>query len=122
LERVCSLVFFFFFFFLMIRRPPRSTLVSYTTLFRSDEERPVDRALPGDDLLLYRPDDPRQLDVALLQILCRQPVTLQLVQRLRIDGASRRRSLLDCADQAHRQANAFLLEHVADGRSLYRAF
>src|SRR5476651_2044668 len=26
---------FFFFFFLMIRRPPRSTLFSYTTLFRS---------------------------------------------------------------------------------------
>src|SRR4029078_13735836 len=25
----------FFFFFLMIRRPPRSTLFSYTTLFRS---------------------------------------------------------------------------------------
>src|SRR5215510_13729616 len=31
-----SFVFFlFFFFFLMIRRPPRSTLFSYTTLFRS---------------------------------------------------------------------------------------
>src|SRR2546426_5778560 len=28
---------FFFFFFLMIRRPPRSTLFSYTTLFRSPE-------------------------------------------------------------------------------------
>src|SRR5215203_7482567 len=28
-------LFFYFFFFLMIRRPPRSTLFSYTTLFRS---------------------------------------------------------------------------------------
>src|SRR5256885_5762310 len=31
--------FYFFFFFLMIRRPPRSTLFSYTTLFRSKAER-----------------------------------------------------------------------------------
>src|SRR5438477_13101381 len=30
-----TLFFCFFFFFLMIRRPPRSTLFSYTTLFRS---------------------------------------------------------------------------------------
>src|ERR1039458_6783436 len=30
----CCFFFFFFFFFLMIRRPPRSTLFSYTTLFR----------------------------------------------------------------------------------------
>src|SRR5689334_23593564 len=29
-------LFFLFFFFLMIRRPPRSTLFSYTTLFRSE--------------------------------------------------------------------------------------
>src|SRR3712207_7306845 len=29
-----------FFFFLMIRRPPRSTLFPYTTLFRSDRQRP----------------------------------------------------------------------------------
>src|SRR5256885_12883651 len=29
-----------FFFFLMIRRPPRSTLFPYTTLFRSQPERP----------------------------------------------------------------------------------
>src|ERR1035437_181367 len=29
-----------FFFFLMIRRPPRSTLFPYTTLFRSDVDRP----------------------------------------------------------------------------------
>src|SRR5256885_12452075 len=28
----------FFFFFLMIRRPPRSTLIPYTTLFRSHQE------------------------------------------------------------------------------------
>src|SRR3712207_8152800 len=28
------------FFFLMIRRPPRSTLFPYTTLFRSDSDRP----------------------------------------------------------------------------------
>src|SRR3712207_8254951 len=32
------------FFFLMIRRPPRSTLFPYTTLFRSPELRPGDRA------------------------------------------------------------------------------
>src|SRR3712207_7445529 len=30
----------FFFFFLMIRRPPRSTLFPYTTLFRSEPQRP----------------------------------------------------------------------------------
>src|SRR3712207_6916337 len=29
------MIMFFIFFFLMIRRPPRSTLFSYTTLFRS---------------------------------------------------------------------------------------
>src|SRR2546430_12791842 len=29
------------FFFLMIRRPPRSTLFPYTTLFRSQADRPV---------------------------------------------------------------------------------
>src|SRR3712207_7772625 len=29
------------FFFLMIRRPPRSTLFPYTTLFRSDGQRPA---------------------------------------------------------------------------------
>src|ERR1039457_2754037 len=32
------MIFFFFFFFLMIRRPPRSTLFSYTTLFRSQHD------------------------------------------------------------------------------------
>src|SRR5205823_15025976 len=31
----CVLFFFILFFFLMILRPPRSTLVPYTTLFRS---------------------------------------------------------------------------------------
>src|SRR5215475_15745280 len=31
--------FSFFFFFLMIRRPPRSTLIPYTTLFRSRPRR-----------------------------------------------------------------------------------
>src|SRR3712207_9340703 len=31
----------FFFFFLMIRRPPRSTLFSYTTLFRSSLSMPA---------------------------------------------------------------------------------
>src|SRR3712207_8458823 len=29
------------FFFLMIRRPPRSTLFPYTTLFRSQHQRPL---------------------------------------------------------------------------------
>src|SRR5687767_12468625 len=33
-------VFFYVFFFLMIRRPPRSTLLPYTTLFRSGPCRP----------------------------------------------------------------------------------
>src|SRR3712207_7615322 len=32
------------FFFLMIRRPPRSTLFPYTTLFRSERQRPGQRA------------------------------------------------------------------------------
>src|SRR5476651_2831720 len=32
---LCHACFFSAFFFLMIRRPPRSTLFSYTTLFRS---------------------------------------------------------------------------------------
>src|SRR5208282_6387414 len=36
-----------FFFFLMIRRPPRSTLFPYTTLFRSQAQRP---AIVGDCL------------------------------------------------------------------------
>src|SRR2546429_3930945 len=31
----------------MIRRPPRSTLFPYTTLFRSDSEKPT---YPGDDI------------------------------------------------------------------------
>src|SRR5437762_8155544 len=30
------------FFFILIRRPPRSTLFPYTTLFRSDDEKPWD--------------------------------------------------------------------------------
>src|SRR3712207_8491319 len=55
------------FFFLMIRRPPRSTLFPYTTLFRSDEQRPrVPRELP-DQLAAERhaaggtgDDDPRR--------------------------------------------------------------
>src|SRR2546425_3662558 len=38
-----TLSYFFFFFFLMIRRPPRSTLFPYTTLFRSPQQRVVDR-------------------------------------------------------------------------------
>src|SRR2546422_2311432 len=33
------------FFFLMIRRPPRSTLFPYTTLFRSENRRALDRYL-----------------------------------------------------------------------------
>src|SRR5574343_1344237 len=33
-------VWFCYFFFLMIRRPPRSTLFPYTTLFRSERQRP----------------------------------------------------------------------------------
>src|SRR2546428_2139544 len=39
---MCS-PFKIFFFFLMIRRPPRSTLFPYTTLFRSANDRQVDR-------------------------------------------------------------------------------
>src|SRR5439155_24595595 len=34
-------------FFLMTRRPPRATLFPYTTLFRSDFERPVLRVTHG---------------------------------------------------------------------------
>src|SRR2546423_3762855 len=33
----------------MIRRPPRSTLFPYTTLFRSDVQRPVDGGDPVDE-------------------------------------------------------------------------
>src|SRR6266576_6238894 len=33
----------FSFFFFMIRRPPRSTLFTYTTLFRSESSRPRPR-------------------------------------------------------------------------------
>src|SRR5688572_31629144 len=36
----------FFFFFLMIRRPPRSTLFPYTTLFRSEPQRRLERLHP----------------------------------------------------------------------------
>src|SRR5256885_7566000 len=41
-------ILFFLFFFLMIRRPPRSTLFTYTTLFRSQrgDRTPVRRG-PG---------------------------------------------------------------------------
>src|SRR3712207_8018281 len=41
----------------MIRRPPRSTLFPYTTLFRSDEDEPV-------DVLVARPapEVPRRVD------------------------------------------------------------
>src|SRR5256885_7900471 len=42
---------FFFFFFLMIRRPPRSTLFPYTTLFRSDFEDLIVRALPNGSIV-----------------------------------------------------------------------
>src|SRR5258708_26249161 len=43
-----------FFFFLRIRRPPRSTLFPYTTLFRSDGERPAPPAHLGGELLQQR--------------------------------------------------------------------
>src|SRR5437870_13677365 len=35
----------FFFFFLMIRRPPRSTLFTYTTLFRSQQVSEIMRQM-----------------------------------------------------------------------------
>src|SRR2546425_6114901 len=35
----------------MIRRPPRSTLFPYTTLFRSQPERPAEEAQRPDELL-----------------------------------------------------------------------
>src|SRR5256886_14671602 len=37
----------FVFFFLMIRRPPRSTLFPYTTLFRSNSQKPSMRNFPA---------------------------------------------------------------------------
>src|SRR3712207_8153723 len=42
-------------FFLMIRRPPRSTLFPYTTLFRSRNDRTLDRCAGGlrAGLLMY---------------------------------------------------------------------
>jgi len=50
----------------MIRRPPRSTLFPYTTLFRSDEIRPIqeegiidinyDRVQAVGDILIISPD------------------------------------------------------------------
>src|SRR3712207_9088350 len=39
-----------FFFFLMMRRPPRSTLVPYTTLFRSQREPGVHDVLDDEDV------------------------------------------------------------------------
>src|SRR6266576_4588018 len=58
---ILNLVLFLlpFFFFLMIRRPPRSTLLPYTTLFRST----VDLVLLG-ELLAHHIDfrDLRRLD------------------------------------------------------------
>src|SRR5438874_13818016 len=45
----------FFFFFLMIRRPPRSTLFSYTTLFRSIDEPEVAPRTERNDPELGRP-------------------------------------------------------------------
>src|SRR2546430_14328701 len=42
-----STIYFFFFFFLMIRRPPRSTLFPYTTLFRSQNHRPIYKGVPA---------------------------------------------------------------------------
>src|SRR2546430_9519824 len=44
------------FFFLMIRRPPRSTLFPYTTLFRSEEVRPVREGQRRLDVLLHEED------------------------------------------------------------------
>src|SRR3712207_7136454 len=48
----------FLFFFLMIRRPPRSTLFPYTTLFRSEPDRPALAELdcPIEDRLSERQD------------------------------------------------------------------
>src|SRR5439155_21177375 len=48
-----------FFFFLMIRRPPRSTLFSYTTLFRSGEDQ---RDPAGDHRRRHRPVGDQGLD------------------------------------------------------------
>src|SRR3712207_9217454 len=44
-----------FCFFLMIRRPPRSTLLPYTTLFRSTDQHPRQRAGAGKPLDHPRP-------------------------------------------------------------------
>src|SRR6266571_9069057 len=63
-------------FFLMIRRPPRSTLLPYTTLFRSSAQRAAaarsrldlcpDRILPADQHLAsrFRPLGESERDVA----------------------------------------------------------
>src|SRR5688572_31432224 len=51
---------YYFFFFLMIRRPPRSTLFSYTTLFRSPQGTPrrgVNRREPASRLNFVVPSD-----------------------------------------------------------------
>src|SRR5437667_494304 len=53
---------FFVFFFLMIRRPPRSTLFPYTTLFRSDVDRRVDRDQVAQQVSLRHLGQGREVD------------------------------------------------------------
>src|SRR5260221_6739197 len=47
---IVRMIRYIFFFFLMIRRPPRSTLFPYTTLFRSDLDRPLHFETMADDI------------------------------------------------------------------------
>ena len=49
-----------------IQPDPQAKVLCWAGSGRPVEERPVDRTFSGDDLLLHRPHDPRQLDAALL--------------------------------------------------------
>src|SRR3546814_14262181 len=75
-----------FFVFLMIRRPPRSTrtdtLLPYTTLFRSVEER--DRTARWHDLVghFLERGDGRVHDADLLDVVFAQADAMQLMQEL----------------------------------------
>src|SRR2546422_11565660 len=53
---LCGLLIFRF-FFLMIRRPPRSTLLPYTTLFRSGVERAHRTDMEGQAHVHERPGE-----------------------------------------------------------------
>ena len=67
------------FVFLMIRRPPRSTLIPYTTLFRSP---PIEFGIPGTNITIQRPAGLVEKIVKFLGQSILKPQSQEIVDRI----------------------------------------